>query len=556
MGMGYITTGKKDTVRNETSVDINKVYAGKIIRHIYLEHIDFERSIYDSTKRTKKIIADLANALHGTTKPGIVQQHLFIKKDQPLNPDMLSDNERYIRDLDFILDCRIVVVPLPDQPDSVDVSVITKDVFSLGVRIGGTIPTAPLIGIYDANLAGLGQRLELTGVFDGEKNPTFTSAAYYRKSSVFGSLANIELGYTQLNTAISYGEEWEYAYYVRATRPLVSPYSRIAGGFEFSNNWSHNIDQEPDSTFLKYGYKVSDVWMGYNFGVKRKAGDRNRIFLAGRFFDGSYLDRPDQVEYDDEVKYNSASGYLTELTFYRQDFYRTRYVFGFGRTEDVPYGLSLAFTMGYLDQVGVERPYTAVKFRYAVANRKGNFYNFNLQAGTYIRSGKLEDGVLNGTVSYFTRALNAGNSKVRGLISASYAALLAQDLLPSMQITRTDLPTFSADSVWGNHKAFIRIEPTVYTPWQLLGFRFAPFVGVIAGWLDCLTCPTRDTNFYEFSAGARTRNESLIFGTMEVRLSYIPPTDVTSGKFSFGFKQRLTVKNTGSYVRPPSLVQY
>ncbi|HEY5747988.1 MAG TPA: hypothetical protein VIU12_18085 [Chryseolinea sp.] len=556
LGAGYITTNKRDTVRNESSVDVNKVYEGKIIRQIYLQHIDFERSIYDSTKRTKKIISDLAHAFHGTTKEGIVRQHLFIKENTPLNPGLLSDNERYIRDLDFILDCRIVVVPLPDQPDSVDVSVMTKDVFSLGVRIGGSIPTAPLIGIYDANLAGLGQRLEFDVLMDGSQSPSLTSAAYYRKSSAFGSLVNLELGYTQLNTAISKGDEWEYAYYFRATRPLVSPYSRLAGALEFSNNWSHNIDREPDSTFLQYTYKVSDVWVGYNFGVKRKAGDRKRVFLAARFSDGAYLDRPEQAEYDDVAQYNSAHGYLAELTFYRQDFYRTRYVFGFGRTEDVPYGLSLSFSTGYIKQLGTERPYSAAKFRWSVANRKGNFYIFNIQAGTFVRSGHLEDGVVTGRVSYFTRALNVGNNKLRGLITGGYATLLGQDLLPSIKINVDELPSFSADSIWGNHKAFFRVEPTLYTSWQLLGFRFAPFIGGIVLWLDCETCPGGNTNFYELSAGVRTRNESLIFGTIELRLSYIPATDVTSSQFSFGFKQRLTVKNTGSYVRPPSLVQY
>ncbi|HEY5749322.1 MAG TPA: hypothetical protein VIU12_24815 [Chryseolinea sp.] len=373
LGRSYITTHKKDTVINESSVEVNKVYRGKIIRHIYLEHIALERSIYDSTKRTKKIVATLANAFHGTTKESIVRQHLFIKEDDPLNPEKLSNNERYIRDLDFILDCRIVVVPLPDESDSVDVSVITRDVFSLGIRVGGS-PTAPLFGIYDANLAGLGQRLEFIGVLDGTQRPTFTSAAYYRKSSVFGSLANVEFGYTQLNTGVSFGDEPEYAYYVRATRPLVSPYSRIAGGLEFSNNWSHNLDQEPDSAFLRYDYKVSDIWLGYNFGVKRNISNRKRLFLAVRFFDGAYLDRPDQVPYDDVIKYNSASAVLGELTFYKQDFYRTRYVFGFGRTEDVPYGLSLSYSLGYLDQLDTRRPYSAVKFRYSVANRKGNFY--------------------------------------------------------------------------------------------------------------------------------------------------------------------------------------
>lgn len=555
-GMKYISTHRKDTIVNESSVDVNKIYEGKIIREIYLQHIGFQRSLYDTTKRTKKAVADVADALHGTTREGIIREHLFVKKNKPLNPHLLSDNERFIRDLDFILDCRIVVVPIPNEKDSVDISVITRDVFSLGISLGGTIPTAPKIGIYDANLAGLGQRLQFTTLIDATLDPAFTSALYYRKSSVFGSLANVELGYSQHDTESSVGEESEYSYYIKATRPLVSPYSRIAGGFEFSHNWSHNLDKKPDSTFLRYNYNVSDVWLGFNFGIKRKFSNRKRIFLAGRFFDGAYLNKPDQPEYSEDIKYNSGGGYLAEVTFYRQDFYRTRYVFGFGRTEDVPYGYSVSISTGYINQLNTERPYGAIKFRYSVANRKGNFYIFDAQAGSYLHEGNLEDGIVTTTVSYVTRAFNLGNHKLRGFATAGYAALLGQDILPPIEINRADLPSFSADSVWGNHKAFIRIEPTLYTPWELFGFRFAPFIGAGMAWLDCLTCPERDALFYEVTTGFRTRNENLIFGTMEIRLTYIPATDVTSSIFSFGFKQRLTLKNSGSFVRPPSLVHY
>src|SRR6187551_3448515 len=58
-GMRYITTSKRDTIVNESSVDINAAYQGKIIRNIYIHHIGFERSVYDTTKRTKKIFADV-----------------------------------------------------------------------------------------------------------------------------------------------------------------------------------------------------------------------------------------------------------------------------------------------------------------------------------------------------------------------------------------------------------------------------------------------------------------------------------------------------------------
>ena len=111
-------------------------------------------------------------------------------------------------------------MPVKGQPDSVDLLVITRDVFSLGGSLGGGSPTAPEFSIYDANVSGLGQRVELTGLVDAERDPTFGLAAAYRKSSAFGSLVNVELGYTQLNSGRSYGGETEYAYYLRLSRSL------------------------------------------------------------------------------------------------------------------------------------------------------------------------------------------------------------------------------------------------------------------------------------------------------------------------------------------------
>ena len=97
---------------------------------------------------------------------------------------------------------------------------------------------------------------------------------------------------------------------------------------------------------------------GYNFRTHKKDfANRDRIFLAGRYLNGYFPEHPDQAEYANEINYYTVNAYLTELTFYRQKYYRTPYVFGFGRTEDVPYGMSLSNTSGYARQIGIERSY-------------------------------------------------------------------------------------------------------------------------------------------------------------------------------------------------------
>src|SRR5690606_39828076 len=59
--------------------------------------------------------------------------NLFIRENTKLNPYKIADNERFLRTIEYIQDARIIVIPIPET-DSVDLVVITKDLFSLTGR--------------------------------------------------------------------------------------------------------------------------------------------------------------------------------------------------------------------------------------------------------------------------------------------------------------------------------------------------------------------------------------------------------------------------------------
>ncbi len=554
-GIKLISTSPEDTIINEKSVDPYAEYAGKIIRKINIERIGFEKSIYDSAKKIDKTVTQLANALHVDTREKIIRKHLFINKYEQLNPHELADNERFLREKDFILDSRIIVIPV-EGTDSVDLTVITRDVFSLGGTLGGSIPTAPKIGIFDANVGGQGQRVEFTTLIDQNRTPNFGYSILYRKSSIFGSLTNLELRYTQLDDGYSFGSEKEFARLIRLTRPLVSPYSRLAGGGEISRNWSENIRSKPDSTFLKYDYKVVDGWIGYNFGIHKDITDRNRKFIAFRYADGYYIDQPDQEAYLELRKYNNIYAYLSEFTFYRQNFYKTRYIYGFGRTEDVPYGYTLGFTAGYVRQLRIARPYAAIKWSNGIAREKGDFIGLQAQLGGYYYNNKIEDAVVQGSVLYFTRLFQLNRYKLRNLVSASYTEMFNNTVIDWLHISKQEIPGFGSDSVKADQRISFHLESVIYTPGTILGFRFAPFAAVDVVSVNCVQCATNNELYYGLSGGLRTRNENLIFGTIEVKATYIPKDQYGNSKFVFGFKQNLRVKNTGSFVKAPSLIIY
>lgn len=554
-GMKLVSTNPSDTIVNTESIDNFTPFAGKIIRNIFVERIGFEKSIYDTTKKVSTTISKLANALHSDTREKTIRQHIFFKQYQPLNPYELADNERFIRDKDFILDCRIVAIPV-EGTDSVDLTVITRDVFSLGATIGGSFPSAPKIGLFDANIMGKAQRVQFTALIDQDRSPKFGYALGYRKSSLLGSLINLDLEYTQINTGISVGDEEEFAYLVRLDRPLVSPYLRLAGGMEVSRNWSDNVYNEPDSVFLDYDYKIFNSWLGYNIGIKKASTARGRYFLASRYFDGYYVDAPQVEEDREEVRYNSAYGYLSEFSFYRQDFYKTRYVFGFGRTEDVPYGISLGITAGYVREVQLERPYAAFKMRYSVVNKRGSFHRFMFQSGGYVRSGELEDFVIQGGAAHFTRALNVRRSKFRGLLSAEYTQIVNRRVADWIDVTKKYIPGFSTDSLQADSRLALSLQTVLYTPLAVLGFRMAPFTQIDMVSVRCEACDFPNSTYWGLSAGLRTRNENLIFGTIELKATYIPEDEYGESKFVFGFKQNLRVKNTGTFATQPTMIRY
>ena len=554
-GLKLVSTNPSDTIINAQSIENFTQFAGKTIRNIYVERIGFEKSIYDSTKKVSTTISKLANALHSDTREKTIRQHIFFKQYQQLNPYELADNERFIRDRDFILDCRIVATPV-EGTDSVDLTVITRDVFSLGATIGGSFPSAPKIGLFDANIMGKAQRLQFTALIDQERSPKFGYSLLYRKSSLLGSLINIDMEYTQINTGASIGDEAEFAYLLRLTRPLVSPYLRLAGGLEVSRNWSDNVYNEPDSIFLDYDYKIFNSWLGYNIGIKKAATARGRHFLAFRYFDGYYLDAPQLEEDREEIRYNSAYGYLSEFSFYRQDFYKTRYVFGFGRTEDIPYGISLGITGGYLREVSLERPYAAFKIRYAVVNKRGSFHRFQFQSGGYLRNDKLEDFVIQGGAAHFTRALNVQRSKFRGLLSAEYTQIINRRVADWIDVTSKYIPGFNADTLNADSRLALSLQTVLYTPRAILGFRMAPFAQIDMVSLRCDACGFPNNTYWGFSAGLRTRNENLIFGTIELKATYIPEDEYGESKFVFGFKQNLRIKYTGAFATQPTLIRY
>ncbi len=549
------------TIKSETPF---LPYEGKIIRKIVINQIGFERAITDTTRWVKTTAAKLANRLHNDTKSWVIRNNLFIREGKPLNPYRVADNERYLRDLDFILDSRIYVLPFSEESDSVDLLVTTRDVFSFGAVFVPYSATEYRMRLQESNLGGMGQKVRLTSIYDYDRSPKTGYEFQYQKTNVFGSFINASLAYTEINTGRSVGEENEYGYLFRLDRPLFNPFARWTGALEWSRNWSKNNFTEEINSFDNYRYDIKDVWAGYSFGLKKLSTkpthgeDRNRTIIALRAFDQDFSTLPEKIfSSDDSMRYVDRSNILGQLSFFKQNFYRTRYVLGFGRTEDIPYGYRMSFTGGWEKERGIQRAYTSAEVIMSTVSENGTFYTYTAKLGNYLREDLMEDALAQVSISRYSKLYIMNKYKIRHFAEIGLASQLNRTMKRGLDINDTNgINGFKPDSLLGAKRVRLRMEAVVFAPWKVFGFHMAPVVNIDLAYLaqENEKLAKQENLFSGFATALRARNENLIFNTVEARLYYYPKTVEGISSWRAEFRANLRIKYPTELVTAPATV--
>lgn len=548
-------------ILNGKSEDPYLRHEGKIVRHIKVQRLGFEKLIVDTTRSFESFFSNAANRLHTNTRESVVRNNLFVKAGKPLNPYRVADNERTLRNLPFMLDARIYANPILDSPDSVDLLVVTRDVFSLGGSVSARIPSVYKINIKDINVAGMGQRVQVGQVFDSDRTPVYGYEVLYQYTNIKGSFLDATVAYTKLNHGISIGNENERSVYFKLNRELYQPFARLAGSIELGDNISRNVYNEPDSTFIQYHYSIQDYWMGYSFGYRRMPNNlrenRSRKFIAIRSVEQRFLS-PIYAELiePDRFAYRNRLAFLTELTFFRQDFYKTQYVTGFGRTEDIPYGYRVSFTAGWERELGNQRAYAGSVLNYNNVLSSGAILSYQVKIGGYLNDHLVEDVLFSANFARYSKIQRVGRMIVRHRYESGYAALISQNVKRGMDIRDTNgLIGFKPDSLVGLQRVTFGNEVTVFTPLKILGFRLAPIARIdLALIRRAAPLFKTDNAFLGFSLGLLAGNENLILKTIEARVFYYPKTVEQLDTFGFSITSNYRIRYPTNLVEKPATV--
>jgi hypothetical protein len=539
-----------------------KKYEGRIIRYIEIRRFDFERSFTDTSNRINYVGTRILNALHTDTREWVIRQNLYIKENTPLNPYKLADNERYLRTLDFIQDTRVFVTPVSGTKDSVDILIITKDLFTLTGVIDASFNSVKL-RVAELNFLGMAQRIQATGLYDLTRSPKTGYELLYSKTNIGGTFVNATVVYTILNGGRSDGHEDEDAFFVRFERPLISPFSHVAGGIELSLNQSRNIYLKPDTQFYNYRYNIYDAWAGYNLSAiaanhdKSYNKSRPQLFFSGRYLQTDFLDLPVQIGDTYNTVYNDKKGLLGQVNLFKQEFYKLNYLYGFGTTEDIPVGYNLSVTGGWYRQRDLDRPYFGFQAEQYLVTPLGGFVHATFKAGGFLRNKTLEDASTLVSVDFFTRLFNVSRWKLREHAKISFTQLNRRIIYEPLKLNNAyGLRDFSTDSVFGNKRISIYAESILYTNKKILGFRFAPFVYGDMALMAYEEQPFSKSDIYTgIGGGLRTRNENLVFGTIELKAVYYPRPAYDITQFRVEVSSELRFRYRTNFVRAPDIVR-
>lgn len=508
-------------------------YIGKFIRHIEIFRYNILSDIEVGTANPDgPWLVRAIDRIHIDTKVNKIAAFLLFEEGDPVDPYALSDSERLLRETAFIQDALVRIIPVEGSTDSIDVQVLTRDVWSIGAKYSWITQDRHRVKLYERNLAGYGQTIQWEGSLDFSRDRITDHSLYYGAPNIYG---------TFIDGSVSWVDAVAYRYNKWSLRrDYISPEIKWIGAVSITG--MDDLDEIP-SKIRKWDRE--DFWLGRSFRLGRAYSEeagRTRIILSARSTRTDYHIRP-QVEADLNRNYHDRTAFLGSVNLTRRSFRKMRMVFSFGRTEDIPYGFLATVTGGPSVSEFFTRPYLSFDLAYTGFYGSSGYFAARGAIGSYRRNDRFEDGTFSLTLGGFSSLLPFWHSVARHFFMIDYIygynRLLNNDI--ALEEPRGGLRGLSNTGVEGHERLTLSWEGILFADWDWYGFRSASFVYAEAG-----QCGPRwdsfidETYYFSFGGGFRVHNERLIFDAYEVRFMIHPVVPEGADTESFRFE---AVKN-------------
>ena len=158
----------------------------------------------------------LANRLHRTTRPGVIQSQLLFQPGDVFSPELVEESARLLRSNDYLYD--VAIRPVLRGDGKVDVEVKTRDVWTLqgGAsfgRAGGRNSTS--FSLDDSNFLGTGKEVSLARIGTVDRT---SNLVRFTDPNLVGSRVRLLLSYADNSDGGRQRLEVERPFYSLDTR--------------------------------------------------------------------------------------------------------------------------------------------------------------------------------------------------------------------------------------------------------------------------------------------------------------------------------------------------
>ena len=546
-------SGDSSNRRSPTTNTSLAAMDGKIIRQIEFGKVDiFAPSVTDTNYIPSNWFEKTVNNAHNDTRSKILRRYLLVKPGDPLDVFLTAENERMLRDLSFIMDARFISRPITGSPDSVDLLLLTQDKLPIGIEAEITKSTLAFLGISHHNVLGFGHQFTATSYFDAENAPLMGYRLSYGVANMVGTFAS---------GRIEYIHKWnQESYIAEFSRDFRTASFRNAGGFIIENTDIQKNIELLDTTLyaVNLKYTNTDVWAGRMLQLKNYSPRmRSGLFLTGRFNQYEGNNKPVIA---DEYLYTFQDKMLLLLStgFTRQGFRKDNLIYTFGRTEDVPFGYLFDVTSGYEWGQYKTRSYLAVGAAFGDYFRNSGYLFGQVKIGTFIHQGLTEQGALRVQLKYFSALHSHNRFQYRNFVNFTYLHGINRFAGEFTGVeSNGGIVGLTSRSMHGNDKMVLNLESVIFSPFMLLGFRFAFFGSLDLGLVTAENSNIIDSRLFSgLSAGVRIRNDQLVFDTFVIKFAIYPGKPEESMPRYFIIDSMTPLRFNDFFPYKPAIVSY
>lgn len=549
---------------NQIEINPFRPFTGRIIGAIYIRRLGvFGQTVYDTLRKPANWVERTGNRIHTNTRENVIRRsYLLFQVGDAVNPTQLRDNERLLRNTSIFHDARILVLPREGSRQFVDVYVITQDVWSL-------LPTGGFgglrnfsVGFEQRNFRGLGHQMLGQVAYNGN-DPRQQVEFQGRYTVPF-------IGKTFLTAQAEglYLRDLKQGV-VRLYRPFLTPDTKYAGAIELNHTQVNNriITRDDSVRLVPVSYNYSDVWIGRSFRLFYRPQDteevgRSRLIIALRNTNYKYFKRPG-VTADTNQVYQDSRTTLFSVGFSRRKYVRDVLIYGFGRTEDVPVGESVAGIIGFDNAELGQRLYTGLNFSQGKYVRHLGYLYGLVSIGGYSRSKGIEQGVFSLESNYFSPLLKSKWGNMRHFFNTRYTTGIGrfQNEYITLGSNGTGINTdgigINSDALRGTKRLLVNYENILFSRLNLVGFRVAFITFASVGLVSFPERPLLRGPLYQgYGIGFRLRNENLTFNSFQIRLSYYPNIPGNGIPFRQSFEGIPTLRFRDFDLSAPQIIPY